>query len=281
MAPVDKITSLFMDSQVDTSSSIYQDEVAKANQRFYDQIAEVYDEVDRRRSGHIDHTWVDRVLKKILEIIVSTKEAPEELSFLDAASGSGFLAQRARNFFPRMTVLDISQNMLKRINLPGTLKVCSDTRYIPAKESSFDVVAGFATLHHLKSPKNFFQESFRVLRPGGILYTDHDIESQFVNNFRPMLWLYRKFFDHGKDYLKYCPESNEQDYFLSEFHGEKGLSGPKLALQLSEAGFQVKEVTYHWEGMGSPTSFLRSLGLSGILKRRGLAPIVRLIAVKL
>jgi ubiquinone/menaquinone biosynthesis C-methylase UbiE len=271
---------LFMDSQVDTSSSIYQDEVAKANQRFYDQIAEVYDEVDRRRGGHIDHSWVDGVLNNILEILASTKEEPRKLSFLDAASGSGFLAQRARNFFPRMTLLDISQNMLKRIDLPGTLKVCSDTRFIPAKESSFDVIGGFATLHHLKSPKNFFQESFRILRPGGILYTDHDIESQFVNNFRPILWLYRKFFDHGKDYLKYCPESNEQDYFLSEFHGEKGLSGPNLALQLTEAGFQIKEVVYHWEGMGSAASFLRSLGLSGILRRRGLAPIVRLIAVK-
>lgn len=274
------MTSLFMDSQVDTSSSIYQDEVAKANQRFYDQIAEVYDEVDRRRGGHIDHSWVDGVLNNILEILASTKEEPRELSFLDAASGSGFLAQRARNFFPRMTLLDISQNMLKRIDLPGTLKVCSDTRFIPAKESSFDVVGGFATLHHLKSPKKFFQESFRVLRPGGVLYTDHDIESQFVNNFRPMLWLYRKFFDHGKDYLKYCPESNEQDYLLSEYHGEDGLSGPKLAKQLSEVGFQVKEVIYHWEGMGSVASFLRSLGLSGLLKRRGLAPIVRLIAVK-
>ena len=274
------MTSLFMDSQVDTSSSIYQDEVAKANQRFYDQIAEVYDEVDRRRGGHIDHSWVDGVLNNILETLVSNKEEPRELSFLDAASGSGFLAQRARNFFPRMTLLDISQNMLQRIDLPETLKICSDTRFIPAKESSFDVVGGFATLHHLKSPENFFQESFRILRPGGVLYTDHDIESQFVNNFRPILWLYRKFFDHGKDYLKYSPESSEQDYFLSEFHGEKGLSGPNLALQLSEAGFQVKEVIYHWEGMGSVASFLRSLGFSGLLKRRGLAPIVRLIAVK-
>ena len=280
MTPVDKMTSLFMDSQVDTSSSIYQDEVAKANQRFYDQIAEVYDEVDRRRGGHIDHSWVDGVVNNILEILASTKKEPRELSFLDAASGSGFLAQRARNFFPRMTLLDISQNMLKRIDLPGTLKVCSDTRFIPAKESSFDLIGGFATLHHLKSPKNFFQESFRILRPGGILYTDHDIESQFVNNFRPMLWLYRKFFDHGKDYLKYCPKSNEQDYFLSEFHGEKGLSGPNLALQLTEAGFQIKEVVYHWEGMGSAASYLRSLGLSGIRRRRGLASIVRLIAVK-
>lgn len=276
---MDKITSPFMDSQVDTNS-VYQDDVAKANQRFYDQIAGIYDEVDRRRGDHIDHNWVDGVFNNILEILESSKEE-SELSFLDAASGSGFLAQRARKFFPRMTLLDISRNMLKRIDLPGALKVCSDTCFIPAKESSFDVIGGFATLHHLKSPKKFFQESYRVLRPGGIIYTDHDIESQFVKNFRPMLWLYRKFFDHGKDYLKQCPESSELDYLLSEYHGKEGLSGPKLAEQLSEVGFQIREIAYHWEGMGPAASFLEKLGFSGILKRRGLAPVIRLIAVKL
>ena len=268
-----------MDSQIDTSS-VYQDDVAKANQRFYDQVAGIYDEVDRRRGDHIDHNWVDGVFKNILEILASSKEEVSELSFLDAASGSGFLAQRARKLFPRMTLLDISRNMLKRIDLPGTLKICSDTCFIPAKESSFDVVGGFATLHHLKSPKKFFQESYRVLRPGGVIYTDHDIESRFVINFRPILWLYRKFFDHGKNYLKYCPETDEQDYFLSEYHGEGGLSGPKLAEQLSEVGFQVKEVVYHWEGMGPVANLLKGLGFSGILKRRGLAPVIRLIALK-
>jgi len=274
------MTSLFMDSQIDTSS-VYQDDVAKANQRFYDQIAGIYDEVDRRRGDHIDHNWVDGVFNNILELLASSKKEVSDLSFLDAASGSGFLAQRARKFFPRMTLLDISRNMLKRIDLPETLKVCSDTCFIPAKESSFDVIGGFATLHHLKSPKKFFQESYRVLRPGGIIYTDHDIESQFVKNFRPMLWLYRKFFDHGKDYLKQCPESSELDYLLSEYHGEEGLSGPKLAEQLSEVGFQIREIVYHWEGMGPAASFLEKLGFSGILKRRGLAPVIRLIAVKL
>jgi len=269
-----------MDSQIDTSS-VYQDDVAKANQRFYDQIAGIYDEVDRRRGDHIDHNWVDGVFNNILELLASSKKEVSDLSFLDAASGSGFLAQRARKFFPRMTLLDISRNMLKRIDLPETLKVCSDTCFIPAKESSFDVIGGFATLHHLKSPKKFFQESYRVLRPGGIIYTDHDIESQFVKNFRPMLWLYRKFFDHGKDYLKQCPESSELDYLLSEYHGEEGLSGPKLAEQLSEVGFQIREIVYHWEGMGPAASFLEKLGFSGMLKRRGLAPVIRLIAVKL
>ena len=121
-----------MDSQIDTSS-VYQDDVAKANQRFYDQIAGIYDEVDRRRGDHIDHNWVDGVFSNILELLVSSKEGVSELSFLDAASGSGFLAQRARKFFPRITLLDISRNMLKRIDLPATLKLCSDTCFIPAK----------------------------------------------------------------------------------------------------------------------------------------------------
>ncbi|SVE08914.1 uncharacterized protein METZ01_LOCUS461768, partial [marine metagenome] len=49
-----------MSSQID-SSSVHQDEVAKANQRFYDQIAKIYNKVDRRRGDHIDHSWVDRV----------------------------------------------------------------------------------------------------------------------------------------------------------------------------------------------------------------------------
>ena len=280
MASMDKINSLFLDSQINTSS-VYQDEVAKANQRFYDQIAGIYDDVDRRRGGHIDHTWVDGIFNNILSILQSSKTRTDELSFLDAASGSGFLAQHAQKFFPRMTLLDISQKMLKRINLPRALKICSDTCLIPAKKSSFDVIGGFATLHHLKSPEKFFQESYRVLRPGGIIYTDHDIESQFVKNFRPMLWLYRKFFDHGKDYLKQCPESSELDYLLSEYHGKEGLSGPKLAEQLSEVGFQIREIVYHWEGMGPAASFLEKLGFSGMLKRRGLAPVIRLIAVKL
>jgi len=83
-----------------------------------------------------------------------------------------------------------------------------------------------------------------------------------VNNFRPLLWFYRKLFDHEKDYLAHCPESNERDYLLSEFHGENGLSGPKLAKELSDIGFLVKQVVYHWEGMGPAANFLKRLGLS-------------------
>ena len=152
-----------MNSKIN-SNSVFQDEVSRANQRFYDQIAKKYDEVDRRRGDHIDHTWVDEVFTNIVFILKPSMLRANKPSFMDAASGSGFLAQLAQKFFHKMTLLDISRNMLRRTEVPGTLKVCSDACFILVNESSFDFIGGFATLHHLKSPKIFFQESYIALR---------------------------------------------------------------------------------------------------------------------
>lgn len=257
-----------------------EDEVAAANKRFYDQIADSYDKIDSRRSGSVSHAWIDPVFDQMLSLLAKRKEQRENPDFLDAGSGSGFLAIRAREYFKNITVVDISQKMLDRINLPGATKICSDLSAIPVADASYDVVGAFATLHHLKSPKTFFAEAFRVLRPGGVLYTDHDIEQKFVRNFRPLLVLYRAKFDHGKKYLDSCPSASEDDYFLSEYHGDQGLSGSELEADLRAAGFDVVEVVYHWEGMGPVASILDTLGLKRLLTRRGLAPVVRLLAVK-
>ena len=53
------------------------------------------------------------------------------------------------------------------------------------------------------------------------------------------------------------------------------------SLQLDiKTRFLVKQVVYHWEGMDPAANFLKRLDLSKAFKRRGLAPIIRLIAVK-
>src|SRR4051812_18988731 len=81
-------------------------DVANANERFYDRIAGVYDHVDSRRSGHPDHAWVDRILAEI--------RTSRGGRFLDAGSGSGFLARRAVGRYERVSVIDISKEMLAR-----------------------------------------------------------------------------------------------------------------------------------------------------------------------
>jgi ubiquinone/menaquinone biosynthesis C-methylase UbiE len=256
--------------------------VTAANRRFYDEIARVYEEVDSRRHGDVDHSWLDAVLERVHALVVRTSgRGPESLEFLDAGAGSGFLATRARRLFPHITLVDISQAMLDRIRMPEARKLLGDCNEIPLERGSVDVVGAFATLHHLFQPARFFEEARRVLRPGGVLYTDHDVEAAFASRFRQPLRIYRHFCDHGHGYLERCPQASADDYALSEYHGEAGLSGRQLADELVAAGFEVVEESYHWEGMGTFDTTLRRVGARGLLSRRGLAPILRLVAVRL
>jgi ubiquinone/menaquinone biosynthesis C-methylase UbiE len=250
-------------------------DVALANERFYDRIAPVYDQVDSRRSGGDQHRWVDRILDEI-----RAEAPPGPLHFLDAGSGSGFLARRAVGSFDRVSVLDISKEMLARIDVPGAEKIHGDCTAMPIADGSVDVVGAFATLHHLYDPVAFFRESHRVLAPGGVLYTDHDIERRFVRRFKLPLALHRALFDHGKGYLRACPEATQEDYALSEFHGDRGLDGPTLAKALEQIGFRTPTVTYHWEGMAPFHGVLERAGIEARMSRRGRAPILRLIAVR-
>jgi SAM-dependent methyltransferase len=263
-------------------------DVARANERFYDRIAGVYDHVDSRRSGHHDHAWVDRILAEIRAQLSSPsagggggREATGGgVHFLDAGSGSGFLARRAVGLFDRVSVIDISKEMLARIDVPGAEKIHGDCTAMPIADGSVDVVGAFATLHHLFDPVAFFRDAHRVLAPGGVLYTDHDIERRFVRRFRIPLTIHRALFDHGKGYLRACPDATEADYELSEFHGDRGLDGPALAAALERIGFRSVSLTYHWEGMEPFHGALSRLGIEARMSRHGRAPIVRLIAVR-
>jgi ubiquinone/menaquinone biosynthesis C-methylase UbiE len=256
-------------------------EVTAANRRFYEQIASVYDEVDSRRGGKTEHAWLDRVLAQAAAGLAAGMGRPTEaLEFLDAGAGSGFLAQAASRYFRRITLLDISKPMLERIELPGARRVQGDCCHLPLGSRSVDFVGAFATLHHLHSPDQLFGEAFRVLRPGGLFYCDHDIEQAFVNRFRLPLKLYRALLDHGHDYLHHCPEASAEDYELSEFHGDAGLSSRTLAQQLRERGFEIVEERVHWEGMGAVARVVEVLGLARVLARPGWAPVVRIIARK-
>ena len=76
-------------------------------------------------------------------------------------------------------------------------------------------------------------------------------------------------------------EQGKEEVSKLDMAKKGGFTYSVLNNAFGEAGFQIREIVYHWEGMGPAASFLEKLGFSGILKRRGLAPVIRLIAVKL
>lgn len=241
-------------------------QVREANRKFYETVAGVYEKVDQRRSDERDRQWLRSVLAGLRAEVTSSSPV-----FLDLGAGTAFLAKLARERFSRVIATDLSPAVLAQIHDPQIEKVCAPCEELPFESNSIDVVGAFATLHHLYDPRETFREAFRVLREGGLFYSDHDIEATFVRRFRWPLRAYRFLFDHGHDYLANCPGLTPQDYSLTEFHGENGLDGLALARNLKEIGFRDVQVTYHWHGL---------LVFTFPWCRRGFSPLLRIIARK-
>lgn len=235
--------------------------VRDANLRFYEAVAGVYDKVDSRRADGQAHPWLNRLLAELR----SRVSAPSP-SFLDLGAGTAFLSRAALAHFPEVTAVDLSPAVLAQIPEANIRKVCAPCEELPFPQDHFDVVGAFATLHHLYDPRELVREAHRVLKPGGLLYTDHDIERSFVRRFRWPLRAYRAFFDHGPRYLAACPNLTAEDYELSEFHGENVVDSAALRATLAECGFTDVQLTFHWEGLLPVTPPWRAHGYSPLLR---------------
>lgn len=255
------------------------DEVTEVNRKLYDAVAHSYSNVDSRRSKK--HPWLEQVFREILAL-----QATPGGHLLDAGAGDGFITYFAQDYFSEITAIDISQKMLDLIQLrkdkENTVrlrKVCGDLNHIPSEANTFDAIAAFATLHHLYDPSLFFQEALRVLKPGGVLYTDHDIEAKFVKRFYYPLQIYRRFFDHKEGYLEVDSSLTDKDYHTCEYHGDTGIDGEQTVANLKTMGFRKVLVRYHWQGMIPGHAILQPFGLEE-MPTPGLAPVFRILAVK-
>lgn len=84
------------------------------------------------------------------------------------AQGSGLLAKVARSFVASdgsVPMLEIAKKHYgDRISF-----VQLDAQTLPLAEVSFDILVLFEALYYLPNADQFFQQAFRVLRPGGVL----------------------------------------------------------------------------------------------------------------
>jgi ubiquinone/menaquinone biosynthesis C-methylase UbiE len=95
-----------------------------------------------------------------------------ERRILDIGAGDGRIGMRLAKDYPGYFACDISRNMLKILTskpqLQGKSIQCEATM-LPFKENSFDILLAFFLIVHIDKLDHFFQESFRILKPGGHL----------------------------------------------------------------------------------------------------------------
>lgn len=124
----------------------------------YNLLADYYN----KREKYWDSFEKDKVLSLLGD--VGSKK------ILDVGAGTGRLALRLAKVGAEVTALDVSEEMLKKLKIKNhNLKtIVGEAEDLPFENESFDIVVATFLIVHLKDLRRFFDEVYRVLKPGGL-----------------------------------------------------------------------------------------------------------------
>jgi ubiquinone/menaquinone biosynthesis C-methylase UbiE len=100
---------------------------------------------------------------------------------LDIGCGTGFIIHLALPFFRKIDGVDITEAMLKQIDINSGKVQLHNTpaERLPFPDGSFDMVSAYSFIHHVEDYRVVLREASRVLRRGGICYIDLEPNKQF------------------------------------------------------------------------------------------------------
>jgi ubiquinone/menaquinone biosynthesis C-methylase UbiE len=189
-----------------------------------------------------------RAVRKVFQAAVDHRKGKND-NFLDIGTGTGHILPIANEFYENIFACDISENMLIQIqdNFPFCSFFASDAENLPVEDDSMNFVSCYAMLHHLLKHDKVFNECYRVLKPGGILYTDHD-PNYFFNRFYHIFYRLKH---------KNKPGFGSDLEELAEYHNaySSGINPEELKRILKEIGFSKVKITYrmtdktNWTGI--------------------------------
>lgn len=122
------------------------------------------------------------------QAIIEMAELSENQLILDAPSGGGYL-NKYINKPVNLIAVETSHEFVQNLKPSPTLSLllCEDLSNIVFPSESVDRIVSLAGLHHLEDKPSFYQECFRLLKPGGLLcmadaYEDSSV-AKFLNIF--------------------------------------------------------------------------------------------------
>jgi len=170
---------LFKHGEKMHNSEISQEEVLKANVEVHSALA---NSGEYNKSPHFNVENKIKV-KGILKALIDQTPSGSEANILDLGCGTGFIVHLVVDMVARVDGLDITEDMMNKIDLSKgniVLKtgIAEETGY---PDNTFDMVTAYSFLDHLLDYKLVLKEAYRVLKKGGIFYSDLNPNRAFSN----------------------------------------------------------------------------------------------------
>lgn len=181
---------------------------------------------------------------------------------LDLGCGAGFITDIARKKFRRVVGVDVTPQMLARVDRTGrgarrVALVLGETGALPLRDNSFDACTAYSFLHHLYDLRPTLSEAFRCLRPGGVFYADQDPNRGYwslMERLRTANDLPERI---AREVAAVCEvhettaaekDINPESVALAEFHRSEsgGFDPEQLAALMRDVGFTDVRCRHEW-----------------------------------
>ena len=211
------------------------------------------------------------------------KKAGNE-ALADFGCGAGFVLDLALPFFERLYGIDITPAMLSQIDLSsGKITLYeSSTESVPLHDKTVNVVTANSYLHHLFEVGPTIREAYRVLKPGGVFYSEEDPNADYwdalhafdTSSIADCSNILKREFSAVRDVHAMIEEDKGIDremVRMAEYQKMVigGMQVQELKKMLEESGFSKVEIEYYWymgQGMVMHQTDLRSPDIESYLQ---------------
>ncbi|MFH1883926.1 MAG: class I SAM-dependent methyltransferase [Planctomycetota bacterium] len=147
------------------------------NKRAHDSVASSYERIHTEIYNPTEQARIARVLEDAISHITTLAEF---LMVLDFGAGTGNLTRHLLNLGTKVVAADVSLKGLisvkETFSKTGRLEIAelNGVDLSNFEDSSFDMVATYSVLHHVLDYLGIVKEFVRVVKPGGVIYIDHE-----------------------------------------------------------------------------------------------------------
>jgi len=146
------------------------------------QATRIYERIHGEIFNPIEQQRLHDALRRAIDTI---ETGSEPLTALDYGCGSGNLTRHLLERGLQTVSADVSEHFLKLIEKKFSQSGLSSTLKINGKDlssvpnSQFDLAATYSVLHHVPDYLHMVEEMCRVVKPGGVVYIDHEVTEAY------------------------------------------------------------------------------------------------------